>query len=537
MSTIYKGAIPATYFTAVSKQWRGTGVVIHLLPDTLDSNPGVTLAGLNAKVAKVKLGLPDPGYAASRLNRAQMQALWAESDLAVQGVVKDTLTALSENGFTTMAITVSAPPSWLSTDVLALTGDMLLAYAQYVSASVSWLMTLDYAVRLLKYVELFEEPDKVNPFPHVSPQDLVSLATRLKAALTLSNPGVSIIGPGLSRVSSLKATTDPYTDVFIDRIDSLAIYTVHAEPHPSDLQSIIGEETGTDGQGDLIYRCLQKNVAYISSIAWEKERWVTSFGATVVPSAENYAYGIAAARAFCAILKSGFTTACFHTMLDDERGLYMRDMSLTWWRGMYARFGEAFPINGSIYVSEEMAHGDDTLKAMVLSPRGDRFAILLCRPHLPDTMKGSLRLIIRNPLWSDQYKVVRFKVEAFPTETDLSAVTSRTTIATGHATISLSNLPYQSSVLIASGEVELNPPLPPRSDTDGDGDEDAGGNSGETSSVLCETILQVPVHYGVPGSRFGTIKPGTFYYDSKDKRAKVYGENTWSEVTMLGTPT
>ena len=66
---------------------------------------------------------------------------------------------------------------------------------------------------------------------------------------------------------------------------------------------------------------------------------------------------------------------------------------------------------------------------MIFSGRGDRFAILLCRPELPDSLHGNLRLIIRNPLWSDQYRITDIALESYPVS-DLSAVTTVAQVGT-----------------------------------------------------------------------------------------------------------
>ncbi len=171
-----------------------------------------------------------------------------------------------------------------------------------------------------------------------------------------------------------------------------------------------------------------------------------------------------------------------------------------------------------------MSSGDNTLKGMVLAPRGDQFAILLCRPETPDALSGNLRLIIRNPLWSDRYKITSLTLESL-LDRDLSDVKYSSKVAQGQATMILSTVPYESSVILITGQVRLNPPLdppppPPAADNE------------ESRQSLMETIIQVPVHYGIP-TRSSLPTNGNFYFDTKDQRAKVYIASEWVDVDML----
>lgn len=539
MSSIYQGLPPATYFNGVSRRWNGTGVVVHLLPDDIDSNFQVLLADLNSVICRVIIGMPDPGLSASENDNDAMKQLWVEASLDPH--VVDLFACLLANDFTTTIICVAAPQSWMLEPTSSLSGDLLSTYSRYVCGCVAWLHSIlsDSAFSLLRYVDVYDRPDR--PEHYVSPQNIAALTTRLNTSLA-EYPYLKVIGPGLSQTVSLHATSEPYTDAYVNRMGSLAMFSCHAEINEADSNISIPEildgcEVETIVQRDLLARCLEKNIASQRSVGWNKERIVTSWGKhpllTNISMSKSDAerYGIAASRAFCAILSKGFSAACFHRLIspDHQPALYEFDSNQTTlirtiWGVFFARLGSALPGTGQVYVSEEMSSGDNTLKCMVLAPRGDTFAILLCRPETPDTLSGNLRLIIRNPLWSDRYKVTSMTLESLTTQ-DLSNITYTTKIARGLATLVLSQVPYASSVILLTGQVSLNPPLdppPPPPTEPNDEDQDS----------LMETIIQVPVHYGTP-SRSAPPVNGSFYYDTQDQVAKVYISNEWVDVNML----
>jgi hypothetical protein len=485
---------------------------------------------LNANIVKILIGLPDPGFIASRFDQDAMFTLWKQSGLATTGAVQDAFTALRANGFDICIVCVRAPASFLSAESGELeTEPMIAAYIRYVCGCLAFLSTLDGASGFLKYVEAFDEPDLGRK---VSPTDLVAISMRLNAGITGLGLKVNVVGPGCSRTLASGAHHEPYTDAYVSG-GLPSVFTLCAEPNPEDLVLWTDGETGNQ---DLLYRCIQKNVAHFSSISWNKERWVTSFGAIPVPYpvastvTDEDTYVVCAARAFCAILESGFSAAIFHRLRkDDGTGLFRNARDITPWGRLFSTLGSEIPRTGSIYVSEVMAPGDETVKGMVLSSRGDKFVILLCRPNEPDALAGSLRLVIRNPLWSDQYKITELTFQSYPPRTDLEACIVKKQVSSREATIQLSGLPYESTVLVLVGEVKLNPPLDPPPIVD-------VGNSEMDDSPLLETILQVPVHYGKPSLSDladKTRPQGSFYYDTKEQEAKVLIGAEWKTVTML----
>ncbi len=565
MSTIYKGQPPATYFNSLCRRWHGTGVVIHKLPNDSDDagTLDAMLSDLNTVVCTLKLGLPDPGRGAVSSDDTAMELLWTNAGLDES--INELFSSLTTNNFRQVVLCVSCPISWLTDVMFTLTGtNMLSAYVRYVCGCVAWLKAIlpTPATALIKYIEVYDEPDK--DMAHVSPRDIAALTTMLHSALsTKYGTAIRVTGPALSQVVAMDAVGEPYTDSFQNRGNSLNKFTCHVEPNAADaaIPAVLSESASSDEccrgrtiktiiQRDALCRSLDKNVAYQVSVfsapialdnsGWSKERWVTSWGKrprTVVSSGRTASecYGIAAARTMCAILLNGFSTACFHRLaaLNNAmapNGLYTTSSSVPIfepWGAFYARLGAVLPVDGQLYVSEEISSGDNTLKSLVLSENSDVFTMLLCRPETPDTLTGTLRLVIRNPLWSDQYRMTDVSLHSFPTR-DLSNVDVTTQVRQGQGIITLNSLPYESTVVLITGQVLLNPPLIPPSPPSGPPSTDDDGNR-------LQTIIQVPINYGTPSlalSGNGPV-PGCLYYDTEDDTAKVYIDSQWIDVTML----
>ena len=554
MSTIYRGLPQATYFNQLCRFWHGTGVVFHMTPDDSDDTSTVEamLSGLNAHICKLYIGLPDPGADAAGNDATAMQDVWANAGLELQ--VQTLFASLVRNNYTTVLLSVAAPRSWMSLITSTLTGtDSLSSYVRYVCGCIAWLRaTLTApASTLIKFVEVYEEPD--TEIGHVSPLDVAALTSMLHTALSASyGTEVQVSGPAVSQVVSVAARGEPYVEAYQNRSNSLGLFTYHVEVNTADAGVATQLDASvSDGccigetllQRDLMCRSLERNVMTQNSVvatpmtlnntAWAKERFATSWGKTTRPAVspgrtEAECYAIGAARTMCAMLLNGFSATCFHRLVaadDGVNGIYNSAAELTAWGSFYARLGAELPLNGQLYVSEEMSPGDNTLKSLVLSPRGDKFAIILCRPETSDALNGMLRVIIRNPLWSDQYQVSGLTLESFPSR-DVSTVQTSGKIGLGQGVFTFSMLPYESTVFLVTGQVLLNPPIvqPPPPPED---------NFNDDGSRL-ETIIQVPINYGNPvESSTSTPVPGSLYYDTEDNVAKVYIGSQWVNVTML----
>ncbi|RKO93880.1 hypothetical protein BDK51DRAFT_37729 [Blyttiomyces helicus] len=203
------------------------------------------------------------------------------------------------------------------------------------------------------------------------------------------------------------------------------------------------------------------------------------------------------------------------------------------------------PIPGSIYVSESLNPTDQTIKTLVTSFTGDTFFFILSRPSLPDSLNGTLKLIVRNPLYSNAYVAQNILLVPFlnsnmtttTTTTDSQGNTSSSTVVSprvdlsktnistsffvGSLVISLTGLPYGGPLLFLSGNVAVSErtPIPP-----------PVSNSGPTPVTL-STIVQLPVNYGFP--MLTTYPVGTVYYDSKYSGIYIYVNNAWIPASLL----
>ena len=527
MSRAYRVTPGTTFFDNISRRWYGTGIVLQFLPnDTVatgtSSELSATFGELHVTVVKLRLGIPDPGTAAATGTDLDMTELFHNGNLLDKMIT--VASALASNAIRKVIIAVDIPQSWLDVNE-SLTGeDRIMSYVRLVTACLQFLKE-PFTATPVTHVELCPFPDL---FPgHVSPMNLVLVASRLKAAIAQSSATVpvSVIGPGLSSAMPLDSRTEPYTDAFVNAPNVLSTFTVAAEVPSWDADADAtadgnDETNGTDGQMELLYRCLQANAAQMEAIGWQRERFATSFGKDVRPiGADEHAHVRTALRAFCATVKAGFSSIMYHRLSTSA--------SVDPVLPAYSRLGELIPSSGSLYASEEMTEGDDTLKAMVLSTSGNHFCFLLCRPPVPDALLGSLRLVIRNPLFSNRYAVTGLTITAFP-EVDTAAVQTKSLVTTGEAMIFLKDLPYGSHTFVLTGTVQLNPPLnPPPSPPPAE--------SEDGTYFLPETIIQVPVYFGEPATANRAL--GTFYYDAQDNSAKVLMSGAWQPIIPLSRPT
>ena len=167
--------------------------------------------------------------------------------------------------------------------------------------------------------------------------------------------------------------------LFASAMNSLAIFTCHAEPNVADdpLPPTPFDPCASSAHGraqfDILTNSLQKNVTYQRSVAFRKENWITSFGATpttVVSEgrSDEMCQGIAAARALCAILKTECSIACFHQLYDQmdadgstRRGIFEAyedgtASTLNSWGTFFAHIGRKLSsARGNLRKREEMS--------------------------------------------------------------------------------------------------------------------------------------------------------------------------------------
>jgi len=280
---------------------------------------------------------------------------------------------------------------------------------------------------------------------------------------------------------------------------------------------------------------------------------------------------------FIAIASNGFTTAFYHSLsprldadgnvVDPEeatRSIYGLDGDLRLVGKLWKYLMDTLPIPGNVYISEEINEEEDfTVKTLLTTTNGDKFCFVLCRPVQPDNLLGRLRLTINNPLWSTNYEVKDITVSSFPdaakvtVETttndlgqtvtkktvgegvDLSNVVVKATMNLNYMTLFVKDLPYGGCCICISGTVSLKEPITPvpaplPAPAPSPAPAPVGGTGtvpSDSSPVVMQTIMQMPVNYGEP--KYKTYPVGTIFYDSKAKIVKTFVNGVWVETSFL----
>ena len=173
---------------------------------------------------------------------------------------------------------------------------------------------------------------------------------------------------------------------------------------------------------------------------------------------EKIGYAFREIDNLCGVIAAGATSAFLWQLATPEwdptntMALYRPDGTKRPHHAAFSAFANTLPTNGTIYVDDPLAVGDQTIKALVIS--NDRFGLVLSRYQDRDRLGGALNISI-NTLQEAHLTFANIHVTAFPATTDVSGVTTRTRSSAGNITLSLANLPYNAIVFVTGAVLEF----------------------------------------------------------------------------------
>lgn len=553
-----------TLFHSFSTVFNGLGVTLRLFDtDTTDSiNLSTKLSNFKFKFTKVLIKISDPGMSTMNFsNYTDMDVLFNNAPYSTDS--SESIPSTASRFFydiRTAGINIIpcflVPVTWLALDNSNLvTGEpAITSVANFILSGVQWIRNFGNIVTL---VEIFHHPElENNTHGYMSAQEFPLLARKIRTLSIARNmePEVKLVGPGISQVISETEADSIYLDEFYeDNKNVLDFFSIHANENTSTNTDVTLLNQGNFDSRQLLKKGLTKETYHMYAINFITPRIVTNFTTNATKFIENGTnYGNGASDTihfakrvidnFCIINNLGYSVAIYSNLNEktdeepDNKSLYDSDNVLRPVGELLKYITNNIPIPSNIWFSEELNKDDDfTIKTMFLTSNGSKFFIILSRPPVSDNLLGNIKLYIENPLWSTAYTTSNVIINSYPepqTEENpsgvpISDIVIQSSFGQGRLSIKMQHLPYN-CILFLSGDVSLAPPspapVPTPSPTPG-----PGGPS--PSPVVMETIIQVPVNYGIPTST--DHAQGTVFYDSQAHTLKTFISGSWVVANML----
>jgi hypothetical protein len=516
---------PITIFNQLAVSFNGVGTSIRLLPSNYDSLLQVqNLSTSTFNYVRIRTGVTDPGFAFQGLSDAATDALWAAESTPFQAII-DYLASINIK----IILTIEPPSSWLTTG--SLTGSLALSsFATLVVSGYKFFN--DFQANIVHSVSLFDEPD-VSPI--IYPIDLISLSTLTKnVAISRSILDLKLIGHSLSQVSPETNGVTNQSNVFrlamIGSPNTFDYWDIHGVENSAD--SVIYNGQDFEARSYMQERFRSDRVEF-ESINFPLEKIVsrmitraTFFPNTVGDQGTNSSnlvdYALRLAENFVAALKNRFGIVLFGQLTkegsDEDTILDVGNIYRPFYT-LVQLLSTKLPTQGWVFEEEELDNNDTTIKALVLATNSMSFGLVMCRP-ISDPFSGKLTITVNNPIWTPALEFTNFVFEVYPFTTDISTTeVSFSELYEGSATLRLINVPYN-CVLFLTGDLTIIPPPTPPVIV--------------PTVYLQETIIQVPIYYGIPAA---TPVPGTIYYDTQANLTKVYDTvSGWITITPLPPP-
>ncbi len=459
---------------------------------------------------------------------ATHSAFWTSSAFLASTEPSGLFSALLEAHYK-IVLSIPPPASWLDADGILVGTNNIVSYAKYLLGAVSYFRGI-FGSKLAG-IEAFPEPTFVG-FGRISPNDLVSLVQNLRVqAGALSIPLIPIIGPSTDLQPSNK-DRDVWIQSFTLYPKLLDVWGVNIKEPITD-SSIVSQE-------DFTARSYITRQSTLASIQIQ----VISFLATKMVTNMTCNSQVTERRLvdnWAGAMKNGFSSYFVESLrgFDNGDSHALMDEFGTWTLyGQVVRLICAnIPMPAVIYSPEEMnktVGGDETLKFLLTSSNSSELTFVLSRPTA-DALNGTLKLRIMNALMSSAYEAYDLAILAYPMTTDLTLVTSRVEFGNGYITFTLNKLPYDCVILVKSKirarEAPSGPVIGPPVDENGQVIVNPPNPYPPMPSALLETIIQVPVVFGVPtGSNHAN---GTVYYSLTQHKLMCWVNGSWIDTMML----
>jgi hypothetical protein len=518
---------PVTLFNQLAVVFNGIGTTVRLLPSNYTTLVQVQeLSASNFKFICFLTSVTDPGFAFQGMNDAQNDALWEAESIPFSDVINYLATINVK-----IILKIVPPTSWLQSGEL--TGTLALtSFATMITSAYKFFD--DFQPGIIHSISLFNEPD-IAPLIYVN--NLISLGTLVRNnLLSRGYVGVKLIGPTLSQVSpqtqGLVSQSNIYRLGLITSPNTFDLWDIQAIEHSGD--SSIYNAKDYESRLYLQKRLRADRVDFESvNLSLQKISTKLTTRATFFPgvvgdnginSSNIVEYGIRIAENMIATLENRFGIILIGQVIEDLVNLDYDSLFITAPLGpkpfyeLLQLFSNNLPIPGSVYQDEPLDKiNDTTIKSVVIASNSMSFAVVLARPE-SDIFSGKLTLIINNPLWTPAYEFTNLVFSVYPSTTNItSTAVSFSQLYEGSATFRLIDVPYN-CILFLTGDLQIIPPPAPLV-------------TPPPGTLLSETIIQVPMYFGVP---VAVPTEGTLYYNTDTNLTKVYDSGFgWITITSL----